>query len=95
MIDSGAAMLRMQLLGIPFMGICLIVICTFQSTGKAVGAFVLSACRQGIVFLPVMIIMSRIFGLTGVISAQFAADLFTTVVAFGLFRIFLWKEIFD
>ncbi len=95
MIASGAAMLRMQLLGIPFMGICLIVICTFQSTGKAVGAFVLSACRQGIVFLPVMIIMSRIFGLTGVISAQFAADLFTTVVAFGLFRIFLWKEIFD
>ena len=95
MIEKGVMMLKMQLLGIPFMGICLIVICTFQSTGKAAGAFILSACRQGIVFLPVMIIMTRIMGLTGVISAQFAADLFTTVVAFVLFRIFLLKEIFD
>ena len=93
MIESGVKMLRLQLLGAPLMGVCLIMICTFQSTGKAAEAFILSACRQGIVFLPVMIIMSRIMGLTGVISAQFVADIVTTLVAFVLFRIFLWNEI--
>jgi Na+-driven multidrug efflux pump len=77
------------------MGVCLIVICSFQATGKATGAFVLSACRQGIVFLPVMIVLSLMMGLNGVISAQFVSDIFTTVVAFVLFKVFLWKEIFD
>lgn len=95
MIKKGVMMLRMQLLGMPLMGVCLIVICSFQATGKATGAFVLSACRQGIVFLPVMIILSMAMGLNGVISAQFVSDLFTTVVAFVLFKFFLWKEIFD
>jgi multidrug efflux pump len=35
----------------PLMGICLILICTFQATGKAAGALILSSCRQGLVFL--------------------------------------------
>lgn len=95
MIKMGVTMLRMQLLGMPLMGVCLIVICSFQATGKATGAFVLSACRQGIVFLPVMIVLSLMMGLNGVISAQFVSDIFTTVVAFVLFKVFLWKEIFD
>ena len=94
MINTGVTMLRMQLLGMPLMGICLIVICSFQATGKATGAFILSACRQGIVFLPVMIILSKMMGMTGVISAQFTSDIVTTVVAFILFKVFLWKEIF-
>ena len=95
MIKMGVMMLRMQLLGMPLMGVCLIVICSFQATGKATGAFVLSACRQGIVFLPVMIVLSLMMGLNGVISAQFVSDIFTTVVAFVLFKVFLWKEIFN
>ncbi|MCR4757747.1 MAG: MATE family efflux transporter [Butyrivibrio sp.] len=95
MIKMGVTMLRMQLLGMPLMGVCLIVICSFQATGKATGAFVLSACRQGIVFLPVMIVLSLMIGLNGVISAQFVSDIFTTVVAFVLFKVFLWKEIFN
>ena len=93
MIQTGAYMLRLQLLGAPLMGICLIIICTFQSTGKAIGAFILSACRQGIVFLPVIFIMSHILGLTGVIAAQFVADIFTTIIAFALFNRLLGKEI--
>ena len=93
MIQTGAYMLRLQLLGAPLMGICLIIICTFQSTGKAIGAFILSACRQGIVFLPVIFVMSHILGLTGVIAAQFVADIFTTIIAFALFNRLLGKEI--
>ena len=93
LIDSGVKMLRLQMLGMPLMGVCLIVICTFQATGKASGAFILSACRQGIVFLPVIIVLSSAFGLFGVMFSQFASDIITTVVAFILFRIYLWKEV--
>ena len=93
LIDSGVKMLRLQMLGMPLMGVCLIVICSFQATGKASGAFILSACRQGIVFLPVIIVLSGAFGLFGVMLSQFVSDIVTTVVAFIFFRIFLWKEV--
>lgn len=93
MIATGSKMLLFQLLGMPLMGICLIVICTFQATGKAAGAFILSSCRQGLVFLPAIIVLSSVLGLNGVIAAQFTADIVTTVVAFGLFKVFLWREV--
>ena len=93
MISMGATMLRWQLLGAPLMGICLILIVAFQSTGKATAAFILSACRQGIVFLPVIITLSMIAGLKGVIAAQFVSDIITTAIALILFKAFLWKEI--
>ncbi len=93
MINMGVTMLIWQLLGAPLMGICLILIVAFQSTGKAAGAFVLSACRQGIVFLPVIILLSIAAGLNGVIATQFVSDIITTAVALVLFKIFLWKEL--
>lgn len=93
MIESGSTMLMFQLMGMPLMGICLIFICAFQSTGKATGAFTLSACRQGIVFFPALVILSGLLGLQGVITAQFISDIITTAIAFILFRIFLAKEI--
>ena len=93
LISSGISMLRMQLLGMPLMGICLVMICAFQSTGKAVSAFVLSACRQGIVYLPIIIIASTLFGRQGVVMSQALSDVFTTVVAFMILRNGLYKEI--
>ncbi|SFD08813.1 MATE family efflux transporter [Butyrivibrio sp. YAB3001] len=92
LISLGISILRWQLLGMPLMGICLIIIVTFQSTGKATGAFILSACRQGIVFLPVIFIMSKIAGLNGVIMSQCISDMITVVVAFILFKVFLGKQ---
>ena len=94
MINTGVAMLRLQLIGMPLMGVCLIIICTFQATGKATGAFILSACRQGIVFLPVIFVLSNFFGLWGVMAAQFTSDVITTVVAFFLFIVLLKKSMF-
>jgi putative MATE family efflux protein len=93
LISLGAKMLRMQLLGMPLVGVCLIFICSFQSTGKALSAFVLSACRQGIVYLPVIIIASTMLGLNGVISAQVISDIVTTIIAFFIFRNSLYKDI--
>ncbi len=94
MINTGVAMLRLQLIGMPLMGVCLIIICTFQATGKATGAFILSACRQGIVFLPVIFVLSNFFGLWGVMAAQFTSDVITTVVAFFLYIVLLKKSMF-
>ena len=54
-VENGALMLRLQLAGMLCMGIVLISTCTFQSAGQAMGAFLLSVSRQGVVFAVVLI----------------------------------------
>jgi Na+-driven multidrug efflux pump len=41
-----------------------------QSTGKKLGASLLSAIRGGIVFIPVLLILARVRGLSGIQEAQ-------------------------
>ena len=68
------------------MGMSLTIICTFQAMEKALSALILSACRQGIVYLPCIVILSFALGLQGVIMAQFVADTLTLAIAYWLYR---------
>ncbi|NMN00084.1 multidrug transporter MatE [Bifidobacterium sp. DSM 109958] len=84
-IDLGAGMLRVQLLSLVCVGIVMVTTCTFQSTGKALGAFILSINRQGVVLVLVLVVASRVAGYAGVIAAQAVADLITAIMAGVLF----------
>lgn len=53
----------------------------FLVMGKAKEGFFLGACRQGICFIPVILLLSRFFGLNGVLFAQPVADVISAVVA--------------
>ena len=48
-----------------------------QSIGRTVPATFLGAARQGVFFIPTILIFSALFGAIGVQSAQAAADLLT------------------
>ena len=61
-VENGALMLRLQLAGMVFMGVVLISTCTFQSAGQAVGAFLLSVSRQGVIFAIVLNVALRVAG---------------------------------
>lgn len=92
-ISTGVPMLRRVLCGMPFIGLIMVTTCIFQATGKALGAFLLSAGRQGYVYLIVIVAASSLFGYNGVISAQPAADVITALLAFLLFRYMLADEL--
>lgn len=77
----GVRMLRLQLLGMIFEAIVLITTCSFQSMGKAAGAFVLSLSRQGVVLIIMLAVLSYFMGSTGVVLSQSAADVITAVMA--------------
>ncbi len=49
-MENGIPMLRLQLVGMPFIAVVLITTCLFQSAGKAWNAFLLSVSRQGVLF---------------------------------------------
>ena len=58
--------------------------------GKGTAGFLLGACRQGICFIPVILLLPEIFGLNGILYAQPAADILSAIVtvfmAFTLHR---------
>jgi putative MATE family efflux protein len=92
-ISAGSQMLRLQMMGMPFMAVVLVSTCTFQSAGKALGALLLSISRQGILFAVVLLTASRLAGYIGVISAQPISDFLTAALAGVLFMVTLQPEI--
>lgn len=83
-IREGTGMIRWLSSSAVLSGIILVFTTMFQSMGKAVPAFWLSFCRQGLIFALVIILMNSLFGYHGIIAAQPVADLLT----FILYRIY-------
>ena len=83
-VSLGVPMLRMQLLGMVFVAIVLVTTCTFQSTGMARNAFLLSISRQGVIFAIVLAIASHTIGYQGILLSQAISDLLTAVLAIAL-----------
>ena len=88
LVETGIPMLRMQQIGMVFVAVVLVTTCTFQSAGKAVGAFLLSVSRQGVVFAVVILAASHFFGYWGILVSQPVSDFLTSIMAVGL----LWLE---
>lgn len=74
-IEVGVAALRMQCLTFPLAA--WIVMCNMmsQTIGKAFRASFLAMARQGLFFVPAVLILPKLLGLTGVEISQTAADL--------------------
>lgn len=64
----------------------------FLALGKAKEGFILGACRQGICFVPVIIIMTFAWGMEGIIYAQPVADVISTVITIFM-ALHLHKEL--
>lgn len=80
MIHIGQTALRAN--GISFMlfGFHTVYSFLFLVMGKAKEGCLLGGCRQGICFVPVILILPRILGLNGVLYAQSIADVLAAVV---------------
>lgn len=81
--------IALQLSG-PVLGILFLCINTIQGMGKAIPSLVLTICRQGLVFIPLVYILNGLFGLDGVVYAQAVADfisiVLSLVICLGIFR---------
>ncbi len=83
-VQAGAQILRAFTWCVPFFGIQFTVMVTFQATGKAIKAMLISLGRQCIIYLPLLFILNSLFGFEGFIFAQPIADILTTFVAIVL-----------
>lgn len=70
----------------PILGLLFVFINTIQAMGAAVPSLILSLSRQGIVYLPVICIINKIFSEAKMlVFAQPIADVSAVVISFGLF----------
>lgn len=80
MIRIGAASLRANGISIMLFGFYTVYSSLFLALGKGREGFILGACRQGICFIPVILILPRIWGLDGILYAQPIADVLSAVI---------------
>lgn len=91
-IAIGTKALRWQAAVLPLLPINVICNMTFQSVGKKLKATLMSCCRQGIFFIPSVLILSKAFGLAGVEATQGISDLATSLISIP-FAIGFYREI--
>ena len=74
-VDIGVRALRYQLLPAVCSAYYLIGSMMLQNLGKSFRATLLAISRQGVMFVPLILLLPRFFGLTGALAAQPVSDM--------------------
>ena len=80
-IAIGTTALRMQCVSFPLMAWFFPSSMTLQTIGQSFRATVLAMCRQGLFFLPAILILPSVLGITGIQLSQPFSDLCSFLVA--------------
>ncbi|MBQ6587294.1 MAG: MATE family efflux transporter [Butyrivibrio sp.] len=80
-VQVGVAALRFQCCTLPLSGAIVISNMMLQSIGKGVKASITASARNGICFIPMILILPVFLGITGVEMAQACADVLAMFVA--------------
>ena len=91
-INIGKMALRYQCISMPFLSLNVICNMTYQSIRSKYKATLLSCCRQGIFFIPLVFILPSLFELTGLELVQALSDFLTFLFTIPFF-IHLLKDI--
>lgn len=86
LIKIAGRTLRYQAACFPLLGVIVMTNMFLQNIRKPVKASILAMSRQGLAFLPALVILSFFFGLTGIELSQSAADVVSFAIAmpFGM-----------
>lgn len=79
LMQVGQRALRLSGLTFVLFGVCTVYSSLFLAIGHGGAGFLLGACRQGLCFAPIILLLPRILGLDGILYAQPAADLLTAL----------------
>lgn len=83
-LEVASAALRYSVLSLPLSAWIIMCNMMLQSIGKGLKASIVASARQGIFFLPLITILPRFFGLTGVEVCQAVSDFCALTVSIPL-----------
>jgi len=87
----GSTALKVNAIVFITFGFQMVIATFFLAFGKGREGGILSICRQGIMFIPIILILPNLIGFNGVIYSQAIADLLTTILT-GILAVNLIKE---
>lgn len=88
-IAVGTDALRFQACTLPLMGVIVMCNMMLQSAGKGLKASITSSARNGLFFIPMILVLPELFGLRGVELAQPVADVLSLALSMPL----AWTEL--
>lgn len=87
--EIGTYALRFQCAVMPLLPLGIACNMTFQAVGQSVKAAFLASCRQGVFFLPLILVLPNIFGITGMEISQPIADAATFLICLPIMHKFM------
>lgn len=84
-VEMGIKMITALMTPGPVLGIMFIINFAFQGMGKGMQSLILAAGRQGLIFMPLLLIMNKTVGLEGLIWSQPTADFVCIFIAVLMF----------
>lgn len=92
LIAMGSRALRIMVIMFPVIGAQVVFSTYFQAAGKGIPSLLLSILREVIIFVPLLMIFSRIYGLDGVWISRPVSDLISFLVTYLLISRELKKQ---
>jgi len=85
-IEIGVTAMRIQSIVVPLNAWTILCNMLCQTIGKGTMASILAVCRQGVYYIPAILLLPNLFGLTGIQIAQPVSDIlvFLTAIVIGL-----------
>ncbi|MDR0629245.1 MAG: MATE family efflux transporter [Treponema sp.] len=83
-IDAGTKLLHAAVWALPFVGLQMTMMVTFQALGKSVLATIVTLGRDFLFYLPLLFIFNRLWQFNGYMYCQPVADGLTTAIALAL-----------
>ena len=80
-LELGTLTLEAYVFAIPISAVGMIMMNSLQAMGKALPALIVSLSRQGIMYIPAILILNKAFGFEGLIFAMPLADTLTTILS--------------
>ena len=83
--ELGTSFLRVACLAVPLTSANFLISYTLQAMGKGVQSAVLTFSRQGLLNIPLLIVMNLIFGLYGMIWTQLVVEIIMLPLSLGMY----------
>ena len=81
----GAVFLRIACLAVPLTSVNFLISYTLQAMGKGTQSAILTYSRQGLLNIPLLILMKVLIGLYGMIWTQLVVEIIMLPISFGMY----------
>ena len=92
LIAQAGYFLKVLCLSAPTLGIINMVTSYFQALGKALQSLSITILRNAVLFIPAVILLNQLWGLTGVIAAQPVVEILLTAICLVLYSLELRSD---